>query len=373
MILMMFGNILGMNVIGSIMGAKLTTTALTIVKVNALADVQGTLCVEDSYDVLNASFLDQQPDKPGMVVYMTTADCVAALLAGNVAAVITDQTALSWYARNAGAANTFVSPVLQANPFAMVFANHSAPLRAYVDPAVTAATLTAPEWLPFTQALIIKYFGKQATYSDMGDNLIHYPSLIAGAVLLFFPILIALANGDLAGPGLFSDAKSGWRFQLRKAISRPNAAEEEEFMSDKDGALQGHDLSFYRYAVNALEDMQQELTMLKGWHAASVKAGVPTALLNGAPAGGAEAPQPQPAAAASPEVMQMLQALMAEVRDIKCTQSVLQAQQPPQPQAQPQAQQALQQAYLHDARSALRVRVPPPAWPPMGPDARPTS
>ncbi len=370
MILMMFGNILGMNVIGSIMGAKLTTTALTVVKVNALADVQGTLCVEDSYDVLNA-FLDQQPDKPGMVVYMTTADCVAALLAGNVAAVITDQTALSWYARNAGAGNTFVSPVLQANPFAMVFANHSAPLRAYVDPAVTAATLTAPEWLPFTQALIIKYFGKQATYSDMGDNPIHYPSLIAGAVLLFSPIIIALANGDLAGPGLFSDAKSGWRFQLRKAISRPNAAEEEEFMSDKDGALQGHDLSFYRYTVTTLEEVQQELTILKGWHAASVKAGVPTALLKGAPAGGAEA-QPAAAAAASPEVMQLLQALMAEVRDIK-RQQHLQAQQPPPPQTQPQQPQALQQAYLHDARSALRVRVPPPAWPPMGPDARPTS
>jgi hypothetical protein len=389
---MCFGNILGMNVIGSIMGAKLTTTALTIIKVNALADVQGTLCVEDGYDVLNA-FVDQQPDKPGIIMYAPTADCVAALLNGDVAAVITDQTALAWYARHSGIGNIFVSPVLQSNPFAMVFANHSAPLRAYVDPAVTAATLTSPEWLPFTQALITKYFGKQQTYSDMGENPIHYPSLIAGAVLLLFPILIALINGDMAWDGLFKDAKSGWKLQFRKAIARPDAAEDDAFMNDKDGALQGHDLSFFRYAVTALEEVQEELAALKGWRAESAQSGTPQ---HGAPALPAPA-LPAAPAAASLEVMQLLQALMQEVREIKQTQQMQQRTQTPQPRTQTpqprleqqaQAQQSPapaqqprneprmprhepQGAYLQGARAALRV-IPPVGrtpTPPAAPDA----
>ena len=38
-----------MNVIGAIIGAKLTTTALTATTIDTLADVRGTLCTEEPY------------------------------------------------------------------------------------------------------------------------------------------------------------------------------------------------------------------------------------------------------------------------------------------------------------------------------------
>ena len=42
-----------MNVLGSVMGAKITTTTLSMLTANTLSGVQGALCVEAYYTPLN--------------------------------------------------------------------------------------------------------------------------------------------------------------------------------------------------------------------------------------------------------------------------------------------------------------------------------
>jgi hypothetical protein len=254
-------------VLGAIMGAKLTTTALTIVKIDKLGDIKGALCIEDGYDTLH-QYVEQQADKPALMVFAAPEDCIAMLAAGTVVAVITDQTTLSWHANHAALVDAHVGPLLQANPMAMVFANHSAALRRYTDPAVTAATLTDPDWVPFTDALKARYFGQQSSFEDVGQNPINRPMVIAALVLLCFPIALSVLNGDV-GPGLFPRAPEGsWRARVRKALVKPSAKEDAAFMSDKEGALQGHDLSFFRFAITHLERLSHELAALRSGAAA---------------------------------------------------------------------------------------------------------
>lgn len=268
MIIMMFANMLGMQVIGAIMGAKLTTTALTIVKIERLSDVQGgVLCVEFGYPVLN-KYVEQQPDRPSRIIFDTTEECVRKLMTKEVIAVMTDATQLTWMASYLQIPGVYVTPILQPNPFAFMYSNYSRDLQQYLDPAVSAATVTDLDWIPFTEALKGTYFGLPEVAESSDDNPIHMPSAIAAAVLLVFPLFMALLNGDL-GPGLFKNAESGWKYRVRKMISRPTAKEDAAFMSDKEGAMQGHDLSFYRFAVNQLEDIRGEITVLRGTGAAS--------------------------------------------------------------------------------------------------------
>jgi ABC-type amino acid transport substrate-binding protein len=262
MIIMMCANMLGMQVIGAIMGAKLTTTALTVVKIDKLSDVSGALCVERFYPVLN-KYVEQQPDRPKTIVYDSTEGCVAKLMAKEVVAVMTDATQLTWLASHAQLSGVYVTPVLQANPFAFVYSNYSLGLQQYLNPAVSAATVTDMEWIQFTEGLQGRYFGVQEVTESSEDNPIHKPSAIAALILLVFPLLMALLNGDL-GPGIFKNAESGWKYRIRKLISQPSAKEDAMFMSDKEGALQGHDLSFFRFAVTKLEEIRGEMAMNRG-------------------------------------------------------------------------------------------------------------
>jgi hypothetical protein len=264
----MFANMLGMQVIGAIMGAKLTTTALTIVKIDKLSDITGVLCVEEGYDVLTR-YVKRQPDRPTSIIFKLREECVTMLQAGEVSAVMTDVTSLTWIASHMQVQGGYVSPVLQANPFSWIYSNYSGNLQQYLDPAVSAATMTDMDWMPFTEALKATYFGLQGGAEPSDENPIHLPSAIAALVLLVFPLFVALLNGDL-GPGVFKNAETGWKYRFRKAISQPSAKEDAVFMSDKQGALQGHDLSFFRFAVNQLEEIRGEVTLInKGAGAAS--------------------------------------------------------------------------------------------------------
>ena len=103
------------------MGAKLTTTALTIVKIDKLSNVTGVLCVEDGYDVLHR-YVKRQPDRPNNIIYAPPEECVQILLAKSVSAVMTDVTTLTWMASYAQIPGAYVGPVLQATPFAFVCA-----------------------------------------------------------------------------------------------------------------------------------------------------------------------------------------------------------------------------------------------------------
>ena len=243
------------------MGAKLTTTALTVVKVERLSDVTGVLCVEASYDVLQ-HYVQRQPDRPSNIIYDSREECVQKLLTKEVAAVMTDVTTLKWMATYLQLSGAYVSPVLQANPFAFVYSNYSVGLQRYLDPAVSAATLTDMDWLPFTEALKGTYFGLQDPSESNDDNPINMSSAIAACVLLVFPLFMALLNGDL-GPGIFKNAESGWKYRIRKMISQPTVNEDATFMSDKEGALQGHDISFFRFTVNQLEEIRDKVAVIE--------------------------------------------------------------------------------------------------------------
>ena len=267
MVIMMCANLLGVQVIGAIIGSKLTTTALTVVKIERLSDVHGVLCLEHDYPVLK-KYVEQQLDRPSRIVFDTMEGCVQKLMTKEVIAVMTDATLLSWLASHAQLPNVYVTPVLQPNPFVFVYSNFSIGLQQYLDPAVSAATLSDMTWMPFTEALKGKYFSRESTAESTDVNPIHRASAIAALVLLVFPLLMALLNGDL-GPGIFKSAESGWKYRIRKMISRPSPKEDAAFMSDKEGALQGHDLSFFRFTVNQLEEIRGEMTMMRGTGAVS--------------------------------------------------------------------------------------------------------
>jgi hypothetical protein len=315
MIIMMFANLLGMQVIGAIMGAKLTTTALTIVKIERLSDVQGVLCVEGGYPVLN-KYVEQQPDRPSRIVFDSTEECVRKLMSKEVVAVFTDQTQLTWMASYLQIPDVYVTPVLKSNPFAFRYSNYSRNLQQYLDPAVSAATVTDVDWIPFTEAVKGTYFGVPQVAESSEDNPIHRPSAIAAAVLLVLPLFMALLNGDL-GPGLFKNAESGWKYRVRKMISRPTPKEDAAFMSDKEGAMQGHEISFYRFAVNQLEEIRGEITMIRGTGAASELLSL-TAPPDKPPQKAAAVPASKGGASGDvAAVLAMLGPMQQELRDVK--------------------------------------------------------
>ena len=85
-----------MSIITSIISAKLTTTALSVSYIMMLKDVSKTLCVESNYQVLS-DFIQRDPGKPVSVVNFDVNTCMQMLVAGEVQAVITDRTVLTWY------------------------------------------------------------------------------------------------------------------------------------------------------------------------------------------------------------------------------------------------------------------------------------
>jgi hypothetical protein len=64
----------------------------------------------------------RQPDRPNNIIYAPPEECVQMLLTKEVSAVMTDVTTLTWMASYAQIPGAYVSPVLQANPFAFVCA-----------------------------------------------------------------------------------------------------------------------------------------------------------------------------------------------------------------------------------------------------------
>jgi len=139
------------------------------------------------------------------------------------------------------------------------------------------------------------------------------PSAIAAVILLVFPLLVALLNGDL-GPGIFKNAETGWKYRFRKAISQPSVKEDAMFMSDKEGALRGHDLSFFRFTVTQLEEMRGEVAMIRGGAAAELMsltgASLDTAPPKAASKGGASGD-------VAAVLATMLGPVLQELRDVK--------------------------------------------------------
>jgi hypothetical protein len=199
--------------------------------------------------------------------------------------------------------NVYVSPVLRMNPFAFVYASYRPALRLYVDPAVTAAVLTDPDWQAKTEELQLRWFSVQNNLGDLGDNPVEWKTLIAAIVLFTLPILCSVLNGDV-GPGIFKDVPpESWRGRVRKMIEKPTEKEDKAFMDEREGALQGHDLSFFRFAVHQLEGLTSRVQ--------AVYPEQPSAASSGSGLGRGEAVM------LLAEVKAMLEPLMEDVRSLK--------------------------------------------------------
>jgi ABC-type amino acid transport substrate-binding protein len=120
----------------SIISSKLTASTLAVGVVNALGDVRGTLCVEAAYPTA-MSFVTRAPRRPASIVEAAVDECLAMLLNGSAAAVLTDRPVLAWFVANYGYTGVYVSPVLAPNPFSFVYPAGSA-LRQYVVRALHA-------------------------------------------------------------------------------------------------------------------------------------------------------------------------------------------------------------------------------------------
>jgi hypothetical protein len=265
MIAYLLANIVGLSVITSIISAKLTTTALSVTYILSLKDVTGTLCVESNYQVL-MDFVNRDAGKPVSVVAFPINECIEMLIAGEVEAVVTDRTVLSWYARYYQIEDTFVGPMLQSNPFAFVFANASSGLMGYVNPAIIAATQTDADWIPMHSALYVKYFGTDAAGEPpIYETKVDITTLIVSLAMTGFAILYALVNGDW-GPGI---SRPVW---LRKMIEQPSPSAD---MTDEQAALLGDDLAFSRFVINTLHAMKKRMGMPELSPAHEPKSGKP--------------------------------------------------------------------------------------------------
>jgi ABC-type amino acid transport substrate-binding protein len=179
----------------SIIGSKLTVSSIAVGAVNGFGDVRGTLCVEQSYPTA-LEFVARSSQRPSSVIEGTVPACMAKLVAGTVAAVLTDRPVLAWYKNTYGLGDIYVSPVLAPNPFSFVYASGS-PLRQYINPTVIAAQ-TDPNWIGLSEQLVQRDFGGD----DTGDSGIapaapfEYSSIISAAVLAFATCMMAILNGN---------------------------------------------------------------------------------------------------------------------------------------------------------------------------------
>jgi hypothetical protein len=99
------------------------------------------------------------------------------------------------------------------------------------------------------------------------------------------------------------------------------------FMSDKEGALQGHDLSFFRFAVSQLEEIRGEMTMIRGTGAASELLSLTGAPPDTPPHSKAGAVAPMPKGGAGGDVAALLATMLGpvlqELREVKKQQADL--------------------------------------------------
>jgi len=125
MILAMLCNILAMSIVTLIIGARLTTTALSTNLVRSLGDVKGKLCHEQGYQLV-LNYISSTPTRPSAIMSAPDVSaCIDSLLSGESAAVLADSTILSWFANYYGYSTMYMSPILTPNPFVMVFGNGS--------------------------------------------------------------------------------------------------------------------------------------------------------------------------------------------------------------------------------------------------------
>ena len=199
----MAANVGGVCVITSIIAAKLTAALLSVVVIDSMAQVTGTLCMESAYPKLSDFVLGGS--HPVSVITGRIDECMQQLVDGTVQAVITDETHLQWYSNYYAISGLHLSPTLAPNPFAMAFRGDNSPaglisaqLMSYVNPAVIA-TRADPDWVPFYQALYNKYFDTSssmltatATTTELNRRL-YIPVLVLASVSLF----VAILTGEL--------------------------------------------------------------------------------------------------------------------------------------------------------------------------------
>jgi len=266
-------------------------------------------------------YVERQASKPSNIVRLSVEACVAGVADGTFQAAITDLSTLAWFSKHMGVPGVSFSPVLQQNPFGFVYTKLGDALHRYVDPSVTGAVLTDTEWLPEMDKINSKWFATPNNVSDLGQNPINWQTLITAIVLFGFPLFCSVFNGDV-GPGIFKGAPpSSLRGRIRKFIETPTVAEDAKFMDEREGAMQGHDLSFFRFVVKQFEDLSARVGHLSGDHTELAVEGAKSA--HAAPA---DASDVDPGdimlvtaikTAMKSELAAMLAPLVQEVQDLK--------------------------------------------------------
>lgn len=116
--------------------------------------------------------------------------------------------------------------------------------------------MTDSEWLPIYSQLTQQYFGEVNGSVSPPPTHINWMTLGAALGLAGLALLVSLLSGELAGPGIFASATSGWRAAVRRMLVAPKPNQD---MSDAEAALQGDDIAFARLVVRSFEKMNTSM------------------------------------------------------------------------------------------------------------------
>jgi ABC-type amino acid transport substrate-binding protein len=189
---------MALSTLSSVVTTLLTASVLSSEQVNSLADVDGALCVEASYPLL-AEYVQRAPDAPNDVRYAPIADCLAALLAGDVRAVLAERPILQWYLSAYSMPPLYMSPLLHANPLSFVYSNGST-LRSYVNPAVIAAS-TNPLYVAQAESIAALYFGMPPRVAALAAATPPVTRSLVVAAALLSAVTLAAQAAQQAGLG----------------------------------------------------------------------------------------------------------------------------------------------------------------------------
>ena len=152
-------SLLAVTILTSLLSAQITSSLLSPpLQISVLADVTGTLCVDNNYPLLSA-FVHNSPTAPSSILVLPVDQCIELVKSGSVQAAIGDSAALAWLASSYPAKGLSVGPFLdgsETNFFAAFNASaRGAWLKQWLDPAIAQVVGDPSSGYP---GLVTKYF-----------------------------------------------------------------------------------------------------------------------------------------------------------------------------------------------------------------------
>jgi hypothetical protein len=183
---------LALSTLTSVVTSLLTASALSSHTIDSMADITGTMCVEEGYPLMT-QYVARSAEAPTSIFYASIAQCMEALLSGRAEAVLAERPILVWYLSAYAMPSLYLSPLLHPNPLAFVYSNGSS-LRSYVNPAVIAAQ-TNPLWVAEMDSITTIYFGApQRVHSVVPAVPMNHKLEIAAGVLAALTVVAHFAQ-----------------------------------------------------------------------------------------------------------------------------------------------------------------------------------